>query len=98
MDPAIPTGGNRGHREFDSESPLSLRSPVGLLSETRGGRSGNVVIGVGFYLRLLIACLLTIALIWTSTLAVFVLLSAMYPGEDHDFEGGAIYVAFGYLP
>lgn len=56
---------------------------------------GDVVIGAGLYFRLLVACILTIALIWTSTVAVFLFLSALYPGEDHDFEGAAVYVASG---
>ncbi len=54
-----------------------------------------VVTIIRFYWRLIAACALILALIWSLTVAVFVFLSALFPGEDHDFEGPGVYVVVG---
>jgi Na+-driven multidrug efflux pump len=54
-----------------------------------------VVTASGLYSRLIVGCVLVIAIVGSSAGAVLTFLVMLFPGEDHDFEGPAIYIACG---
>jgi hypothetical protein len=54
-----------------------------------------VVTASGLYTRLIVGCVLVIAIAASSAGALLTFLVMLFPGEDHDFDGPAIYIGCG---